>query len=93
MFIHLGDRSFRQQVGVLEDILVKVGRLLILGDFTVMDRDKGSQVLIVLGRPFLATAGVMINVAAGKLSFQLCGARIDVPMKGILNQEKENPRN
>ena len=46
-------------------------------DFIVMDMDKSFEVPIILERPFLATAGVMIDVPVGKLSFQLCGKKVD----------------
>jgi len=56
-------------VGILEDILVQVGQAIITCDFIIMDMDESCQVLIILGKPFLATAGAVIHVQIGTLSF------------------------
>ena len=42
-----------------------------------MDIAKSSQVPIILGRWFLATARVVIDVQAGTLSFQFCEKRVN----------------
>jgi len=67
--IHLADCSTRQPVGILEDVPVKVGEFVIPCDFFVVDVDERPSMPIILRRPFLATAGVEINVQAGTLSF------------------------
>jgi len=47
-----------------------VGQVVITCDL-VMDMDDNPQMPIILGRPLLATTGVMIDVQVGTLSFQL----------------------
>jgi hypothetical protein len=49
-------------VGFIEDIPVIVGAIYIPTDFVVVDIDKDSQIPILLGRPFLATAGAICNI-------------------------------
>ena len=75
--IQLADGSTRQPVGILEDIPVKVDEFVIPCDFFVVDMDESPSMPIILGCPFLATAGVEINVQAGTLSFGICGERVD----------------
>jgi len=75
--IRLVDYSIRQPVGILEDVPVQVGEFVIPCDFFVMDMDESPHMPIILGRPFLATAGAKINVQTGTLSFRICGERVD----------------
>lgn len=75
--IQLADRTLRRPAGVLEDVPIQVGKFIIPCDFIVIDMDEGSQVPIIFGRPFLATAGAVIDVQAGTISFQFCDERVD----------------
>jgi len=75
--IWLADCSIRQPVGILDDLPVRVGKFVIPCDFFIVDMDENPHMPIILGRPFLATAGVEINVQAGTLSFCICGERVD----------------
>jgi len=74
--IQLADCSTKQPVGILEDIPVRVSEFVIPCDFFVADMDESLHMLIILGRPFLTTAGAEINVQAGTLSFCICGERV-----------------
>ena len=60
--IQLVDCSVRQSVGILEDVPVWVGNFVVPCDFIIMDMDVNSQVPLILGRLFLATAGAVIDV-------------------------------
>jgi len=75
--IQLADCSIRQPVGILEDLPVRVGEFVIPCDFFVVDMEESPHTPIILGRPFLATAGAKINMQAGTLSSCICGERVD----------------
>jgi len=60
--IQLGDRSIKQLMGILEHVPVHVGKFIIPYDFIVLDMNEDSQVSIILWRPFLASAGAVIDV-------------------------------
>jgi len=62
MIIQLADRSIRRPTGILEDILVYVGKIVIPCDFIVIDMDESSQLPIILGRSFLIIVGALIDV-------------------------------
>jgi len=64
-------------MGILETVPVQVGKFVIPCDFIVMDMNENPEVPIILGRPFLATVGAVIDVQAGTMSFQVCGETID----------------
>ena len=61
--------------GIIKDVLVKVGKFYFPVDFLVMDIGENIDVPIILGRPFLATAGALIDVKNGKLTLQLGEAK------------------
>ncbi|XP_050889968.1 uncharacterized protein LOC127095301 [Lathyrus oleraceus] len=71
MSLQLAHRSIKYLVGILEDILVRIDQLYIPIDFVVMDINENSNIPIFLGRPFLATTGVIVHVKRGKLTFEV----------------------
>ena len=69
MTLQLADRTLRKLAGILEDIPIKVGTFAYPVDFVVLEMDDKSDTLI-FGRPFLATAGAVIDVREGKLKLR-----------------------
>ncbi|KAK5813160.1 hypothetical protein PVK06_028607 [Gossypium arboreum] len=67
MNIQLADRSVKYPRGIIEDVLVKVEKFIFLVDFVVLDMDEDVEVPLILGRLFLATARVIIDVGDCKL--------------------------
>ncbi|XP_057747534.1 uncharacterized protein LOC130966727 [Arachis stenosperma] len=65
MALQLADRSFKFPHGIVEDLLVKVGDFIFPADFVVLDMEEGAKTSIILGRPFLATVGAIIDVQKG----------------------------
>ena len=62
MTLQLADRSVRYPKGILMDVPIFVGKIVIPCDFVVMDIPKDKNTPIILGRPCLATAGALIDV-------------------------------
>ncbi|WZZ16718.1 hypothetical protein YC2023_109807 [Brassica napus] len=67
----LADRSVKYPVGILEDLPVKIGRYEIPTDFVVLEMGEEAQDPLILGRPFLATAGAIVNVKEGTIDLHL----------------------
>ncbi|AAF63125.1 Similar to Athila ORF 1 [Arabidopsis thaliana] len=67
----LADRSVRVPHGMLEDLPVKIGSIEIPTDFVVLEMDEEPKDPLILGRPFLATAGALIDVQMGKIDLNL----------------------
>ncbi|RVW73645.1 Retrovirus-related Pol polyprotein from transposon 17.6 [Vitis vinifera] len=67
--LSLADRSVKIPRGVIEDVLVQVDKFYYPVDFVVLDTDstlkEENYVLIILGRPFLATSNAIINCRNG----------------------------
>jgi len=67
MTLQLADRSIKHPYGVVEDLLVKIDKFLFPVDFVVMDIEEDVDVPVILGRPFMKTVKVIIDVDKGKL--------------------------
>ena len=71
MTLHMADRTLAQPEGILEDVLIKVGKFIFLVDFVVIDIEEDKQVPLLLGRPFLSIGPVLINVKKGELTLRV----------------------
>ena len=56
--LQLADKSYQHPRGIIENVLVKVGKFVIPADFVILDMEEDDSVPIILGRPFLATGKV-----------------------------------
>ena len=65
------DRSMAQPEGVLEDVLVKVGKFIFFVDFVIIKMEEDTQVPLLLGRHFLATGAALIDVQKGELTLRV----------------------
>ena len=64
----MADRTLAHPEGILEDVLIKVGKFIFPVDFVVIDIEEVKQVPLLLGRPFLATGAALIDVKKRELT-------------------------
>ena len=62
MTLQMEDRTMAQPEGVLEDVLIKVGKFIFTVDFVVMNMEEDIKVTLLIGRPFLAIVATLIDV-------------------------------
>ena len=55
----------------MEDVLVKVDKLIFPADFVILDFEEDKNIPIILGRPFLATGQTLIDVQKGELAMRV----------------------
>ncbi|KAL0408280.1 UNVERIFIED_CONTAM: hypothetical protein Sradi_1762400 [Sesamum radiatum] len=67
----LADKSIKYPRGIIEDVLVKVGKFVIPVDFVVLDMEEDANTPLILGRPFLATGKALIDVQKGQLTLRI----------------------
>ncbi|XP_074298469.1 uncharacterized protein LOC141629350 [Silene latifolia] len=60
--LQLANRLVRYPIGLMDDVPLNVGKLVIQCDFYVMDIPKDINITIILGCPCLATGGALIDV-------------------------------
>jgi hypothetical protein len=75
--IQLADGSSVHPRGVVEDVLVKVGKLVFPADFFVMDMSDNSEGPVMLGRPFMSTSKTKIDVFGGVMTMEFDGDIIE----------------
>ncbi|XP_070045635.1 uncharacterized protein [Nicotiana tomentosiformis] len=69
MRLKMANRTMKRPLGVIEDVLVHVDKFILPADFVILDCEVDYEVLIILGRPFLATRKAHCDVKAGELTF------------------------
>jgi len=67
----LADRTLRKPYGLLEDMPIKINGVEVPTDFVVLEMDEEPKDPLILGRPFLASVGVVIDVKDGKIILNL----------------------
>nr|GEU96118.1 reverse transcriptase domain-containing protein [Tanacetum cinerariifolium] len=67
MVLELADRIISKPMGVAENVFFKVGKFYFPADFVILDFVADPRVPLILGRPFLSTAHVLIDVYEGEI--------------------------
>ncbi|EXB65592.1 hypothetical protein L484_025858 [Morus notabilis] len=91
MLLQMADHSIKYSWGILEDVLLKVDKLIFLTNFIVLDMEEEQDIPLLIGRPFLATGNVVINVLKGELSLEVENEKVTFnvfsPLKGPQESE------
>ena len=85
--LQMADRSMAQLEGILEDVLVKVGKFVFLVDFVIMHMEEDTEVPLLLGRPFLATGAALIDEQKSELTLRVG----DEAVQFNINRSLEHP--
>ncbi|XP_070028606.1 uncharacterized protein [Nicotiana sylvestris] len=62
MRLQMADRTMKRPFGIIDDVLVRVDKFILLADFVILDYEVHYEVTIILGRPFLATRKALVDV-------------------------------
>jgi len=94
MTLQLADRSVKVPRGLIEDVLIKVDKFYFPVDFIVLDielvQNVGIQILVILGRPFLARANALINCRRGVMKISFGNMIVELNIFAISKQPLEN---
>nr|XP_009781604.1 PREDICTED: uncharacterized protein LOC104230476 [Nicotiana sylvestris] len=83
MRLQMANRTIKRPLGVIEDVLVRVDRFILLADIVILDCEVDYEVPIIHGRPFLATGKSLFDIEAGELTF-----RVDSTLAVIQKRKK-----
>ncbi|XP_040934505.1 uncharacterized protein [Gossypium hirsutum] len=92
VIIQLADRSIVHPEGVLEDILVKVNKIIFPTDFYVIEMEEDSTLgssNLLLGKPFLSTASIKIDVRSGTLTMEFDGEIVNFNVYDAISHPSE----
>ncbi|CAM8924308.1 unnamed protein product [Rhodiola kirilowii] len=78
MTLQLADGTTRRPWGLVENVPIKVDKFYIPCDFVVVDMGDNFTSSLILGRPFLATAGFKVDVGKGKLTLKIGGEKVKI---------------
>jgi hypothetical protein len=91
--LQLADKSVKRPKGIIEDVLVKVDKLILPVDFIVLEMVEGdpeNASPLIFGRPFMATAGTKINVKKGTLKMKVLDQSVEFQVfKPLLDPDDE----
>ncbi|RYR08868.1 hypothetical protein Ahy_B05g076718 [Arachis hypogaea] len=94
--IRLADKTQKQAIGVVENVLLKVGKYYLPTDFVILDMEESHTHPIILGRPFLATARALIDVERGELILRIHDEQLSFNVFKLsqeADQENKEPSN
>ena len=87
----LVDRSVRIPEGVLEDVPIRINEFHIPTDFVVMEYRHEPRDPLIL-RPFLATAGAIIDVRKGRICLNIRDLSINFDMENLVKKPLINAK-
>ena len=85
MSLQLADHSIKCPGSILEDVPIKVSKFFIPTDFVVLKIEEDSQIPIILGWPFLATASANIDVKNNKLSLTIRDEKAEFDLSNAIS--------
>ncbi|XP_070023357.1 uncharacterized protein [Nicotiana sylvestris] len=89
MLLQLADRTVKRPSGILDDVLIQVGKFVFPTDFIILDCKVDEEIPIILGRPFLATGRALIDCETGELKMRLNDEEITFNVQKSMRQPSE----
>ncbi|XP_070004114.1 uncharacterized protein [Nicotiana sylvestris] len=89
MLLQLADRTVKRPLGILDDVLIQVGKFVFLVDFVILDCKVDEEILIILGRPFLASGRDFIDCETGELKMRLNDEEITFSVQKSMRRPSE----
>ena len=86
MTLQMADRTLAHPKGILENVLIKVGKFIFPVDLVVIDIKEDKQVPLLLGRPFLETGATLIDVKKGELTLKVGDEAVHFNLNHSLKQ-------
>lgn len=82
-------RTLKRLIGVLHDVLVKVGLFIFPIHFVILDYEVDFEVPIILGRPFLTTRRVLVDMKKGQMKIRLTNEETNFNIWRSVKQSSE----
>ncbi|XP_057760621.1 uncharacterized protein LOC130980995 [Arachis stenosperma] len=87
--IRLADKTQMQAIGVVENVLLNVGKYFLPTNFVILDMEESHLHPIILGRPFLATARALIDVEKGELILRIHDEQLSFKVFKLSQEEDQ----
>nr|GEV51188.1 hypothetical protein [Tanacetum cinerariifolium] len=76
LIVELADRKVKYPKGIVENVLVGIGKFIFLIKFIILDMPEDIKVPLILRRPFLSTAHANIDVFKRKITLRIRDEKI-----------------
>jgi hypothetical protein len=90
MTLQLADRSLKFPYGVAEGVLVRVDKFVFPVGFVIMDIEEDIVVPLILGRSFMKTVRVIIDVDNGQLKVRVEDDEVNFDLLEAMRHLKDN---
>ncbi|XP_014519721.1 uncharacterized protein LOC106776764 [Vigna radiata var. radiata] len=90
MTLQLADRSLKYPFGVAKDVIVKVDKFLFPVDFVIMEMEENGEAPLILGRPFMKTTRIVIDVENGKLKVRVQDEEVNFYVFHAMSHPKDD---
>ncbi|MBE2321343.1 retroviral-like aspartic protease, partial [Solirubrobacter sp. CPCC 204708] len=91
--LQLADRSVKRPKGIVRDVIVQVNSFYFPVDFIVLETqpvpDSGTQIPVILGRPFLATSNAIIYCKNGIMTISFGNMTVNLNIFNVCRQMEE----
>ncbi|XP_070015453.1 uncharacterized protein [Nicotiana sylvestris] len=89
MLLQLADKTVKRPFGILDDVLIQVGKFVFPANFVILDCKVDEEIPIILGRPFLATGRALIDCEIGEFKMRLNDEEIVFNVQKSMRQPSE----
>ncbi|XP_070005081.1 uncharacterized protein [Nicotiana sylvestris] len=89
MLLQLADRTVKRPSGILDDVLIQVGKFVFPADFVILDCKVDEEIPIILERPFLVTGRDLIDCETGELKMRLNDEEITFNVQKSMRRPSE----
>ena len=88
--LQLADCSVKIPRGIVKDVLVQVDKFYFPVDFVMLDTqpvvNQGTQFLVILGRPFLATTNAIIHCRGGLMTLSFGNMTVNLNIFNVIKE-------
>ncbi|XP_070036614.1 uncharacterized protein [Nicotiana tomentosiformis] len=89
--LQLADQIAITPEGIVEDMLVRVDKLVFPKDIIVINMEENKEVPLLLGRPFLAMGRAILDINERNLMLRVREETVTFKMDGAKGSQKEKP--
>ncbi|XP_070026330.1 uncharacterized protein [Nicotiana sylvestris] len=89
ILLQLANRTVKRSSGILDDVLIQVGKFVFPTDFVILDCKVDEEIPIILGRLFLATRRALIDCETREIKIRLNDEEITFNVQKSMRRPSE----
>ncbi|XP_050876016.1 uncharacterized protein LOC127079675 [Lathyrus oleraceus] len=90
MTLQFVDRSVRRPYGIVEDVLVKIGKFVFPVDFIILEMPEDKEIPLILGRPFLEIGRCMIDIEEGTMTLKVYDEDLKIDVRNTMQYKDDS---